>query len=151
MQELVRDLPIESIPSRGDAVSRREAVLTRLGAGAVSMRQAAMELGISVRQLRRIRLVYSERGSHGLIHGNTGRTPSNAIEPRTADLVLAVASSNGSGLSQQALTRLLNQEYGLSISRPSVHRILRRRSAGNAAGHLRVLPTLSWPGTLGDG
>jgi len=106
---------------------RRLAVLQQLDAGKLSTGDAARLLRISRRQLRRLRAVYQESGAAALVHGNRGRRPVNAIDPASAERVLALATSHR-GASLQRLTELLAEEHGIRISRASVHRILRRAS-----------------------
>ncbi|HKV31137.1 MAG TPA: helix-turn-helix domain-containing protein [Candidatus Dormibacteraeota bacterium] len=57
---------------------RRLMVLNQLGSGLLSSEQASNLLGISERQLRRVRRRYREQGAKALAHGNRGRSPANA-------------------------------------------------------------------------
>lgn len=55
-------------------------VLNALERGELFMAQAADLLGLSVRQVRRLRAAYRRRGAHALVHGNRGR-PSPVRHP----------------------------------------------------------------------
>jgi len=57
------------------AEQRRLLVLNHLEAGALFNAEAAELLGISIRQVRRLRAAYRERGAAALAHGNRGRRP----------------------------------------------------------------------------
>ena len=41
--------------------------------------QAAQLLGLSERQVRRLRRAVEERGAKGVVHGNTGRAPAHRL------------------------------------------------------------------------
>jgi len=58
---------------------KRADAMARLGAGKLTMREVAMALGLSVRQVRRLRRRVEGAGPAGLQHGNRGRVPSNKL------------------------------------------------------------------------
>jgi hypothetical protein len=63
------------------AEQRRLLVLNHLEAGALVNAEAAELLGVSIRQVRRLRAAYRERGAAALAHGNRGRRPAHALDP----------------------------------------------------------------------
>ena len=75
------------------AEQRRLLVLNHLEAGALFNAEAAELLGISIRQVRRLRAAYRERGAAALAHGNRGRRPAHAIDPSVAARVVELATS----------------------------------------------------------
>src|SRR3989442_10256049 len=110
---------------------RRLLVLNHLETGTLVNAQAAGLLGLSVRQVRRLRGRYRELGAAALMHGNRGRRPAHAVDPAVAARVVELARTKYLGFNQHHLTEELAEQEGLSLSRPSVHRIL--RAAGIAA------------------
>jgi predicted ArsR family transcriptional regulator len=54
---------------------RRAEILTRLVAGKLSTTEAAQLLGLTARQVRRLRCRFIAEGVSSLAHGNTGRAP----------------------------------------------------------------------------
>jgi transposase len=58
--------------------------------GAYTVRQAALKLGVSTRQVKRLKKDVREQGGGAVIHGNSGRHPANAtggaIRAKTATL-----------------------------------------------------------------
>ena len=58
-------------------------ILTRLEAGALDPSSAAMLLGVSPRQVRRLRARFRQQRFEAVIHGNTGRDPANRTDPAT--------------------------------------------------------------------
>src|SRR5260370_52732 len=103
---------------------RRLIVLNHLESGALVNAEAARLLDLSVRQLQRMKVAYADSGAAALSHGDRGRGPVHALDPELARRVVELATTTYAGFNQQHLTELLNEEHGLAISRPSVHRIL---------------------------
>lgn len=104
---------------------RREAVIRRVLAGKLAVADAALVLGISERQVWRLRARFVSGGSAALAHGNRGRAPANQIAPALAARVVAFAQDGYVGINDSHLTELLAEREGLALSRKSVQRILR--------------------------
>jgi len=92
------------------------------------MAEAAQLLGRSVRQVRRLRAAFRARGVAALVHGNRGRPPGNRIADRIRARVLHLATKVYVGLNDHHFHDLLTQREDLTLSRPSVQRILRAGS-----------------------
>jgi transposase len=120
------------------AEQRRLLVLNHLEAGALVNAEAAQLLGVSVRQVRRLRAAYRERGAAALAHGNRGRRPAHALDPVVAARVVELATSTYAGFNREHLTEMLAEREGIQLSRPSVHRILAH--AGVAPARKRRAP-----------
>ncbi len=84
---------------------RRAMILNEVLAGTLSHEQAALVLGLSVRQLRRLMRTYQARGPAGLVHGNRGRQPWQALPPEVRARVLELGQRKYAGLNQQHLPR----------------------------------------------
>ncbi len=120
------------------ADQRRLLVLNHLLSGALVNSQAASLLGISVRQVRRLRRRYEADGAAGLAHGNRGRRPRHALSPDLAARVVELATTKYVGFNQHHFTEMLAEQEGLQLSVSSVYRIL--RDAGIAAPRRRRPP-----------
>jgi len=105
---------------------RRGVVLNQLLAGTLSSEQAAVLLGVSIRQLRRLKSRYQADGPGGLVHGNRGRQPWQALAPEVRARVLELAQHQYAGLNQQHLTEKLHDE-GLLLGRTTVRELLLRQ------------------------
>lgn len=103
---------------------RRLLMLNHLGSGAISGEEAAGLLGLSARQVRRLRRAYATLGASALAHGNRGRRPSNAVALKLRQRVVQLARSRYQGFNHQHLTEMLAEREGLQLSRVTVHRIL---------------------------
>jgi transposase len=99
--------------------------------GRESVERGAKLLGISARQIKRLRRRFKERGVKGLLHGNRGKAPWNKTAPQTIERVLKLAGSRYQGLNDTHLTEKLKEKEQITLSRCAVRTILRQ--AGVAA------------------
>ncbi len=94
--------------------------------GRESASKGAELLGISTRQIKRLRKKMRERGAQGLLHGNRGRRPWNRTVPRTVKKVLQLAQGRYKGLNDTHLTEKLGEKEGVKLSRSTVRALLRQ-------------------------
>jgi len=99
--------------------------------GRETVDRGAKLLGISPRQMKRLRRKMKERGVKGLLHGNRGKAPWNKTVSAKIEQVLAVARGRYQGLNDTHLTEKLKEKEKLALSRATVRTILRK--AGIAA------------------
>lgn len=104
---------------------QRLVVLNALERGELVMAEAATLVGLSVRQLRRIRRAYRRRGAKALVHGNRGRPSPRRVSTAIRDRVIRFARTAYAGVNHRHLTELLAEREDLVLSHPTVHRILR--------------------------
>jgi hypothetical protein len=126
------DLMSERQWKRWDAVAR-------VAAGRLTMQQAATVLGLSVRQLRRIRRRVEREGRTGVRHGNHERVPVNKLTAIIRARVLRLRRTRYRDFNDQHFVETLAQEQPpLVVSVRTVRRIL--RPAGVAARRQRRAP-----------
>ena len=99
-------------------------VLNQLGSRALSSSEAAALVGLSERQLRRLRRSYERHGAAALAHGNRGRRPVNAVDVRVRRRIATLAQTRYHGFNQQHFTEMLAERERIHLSRATVHRIL---------------------------
>jgi transposase len=99
--------------------------------GRESVGRGAKLLGISARQMKRLRRKMRERGDRGLAHGNRGKPARNKIASEKIKKVIALARGRYQGLNDTHLTEKLQEKEEINLSRPTVRGIL--RGAGIAA------------------
>lgn len=117
---------------------RRAWVLNRLGKGELTTAEAAGLLGLSERQVWRLRVAFEARGPAALVHGNRGRASPRRIEPLIAARVVELARGRYAGINDCQLTELLAEHEGIVLGRVTVRRIL--RAAGISSPHRRRPP-----------
>lgn len=108
----------------GRTEQRRALVLNQLLAGLVTVEEAAVLLGRSVRHLQRLKAAYQARGAAAVGHGKRGRTPAWATAPDTAARIVALARGPSAGFTHQHFTELLAERQGVAVSRSTVRRLL---------------------------
>jgi transposase len=117
---------------------RRAWVLNRLGRAELTTREAAGLLGLSERQVWRIRRAFEVGGPAGLVHANRGRQSRRRTDPAVAQRVVELALGRYAGINDCQLTELLAEHDGLELGRVTVRRIL--RAAGIASPRRRRPP-----------
>jgi transposase len=122
----------------GTREQTRVRVLNRLLAGEWTQAEAALALGRSVRQVRRLLRDYRAQGVEALLHGNRGRAPAHAVPPAVREQVVALARDKYVGFNHQHLTEKLAEEEQLVLGRTTVRRIL--HAAGLASPRPRHAP-----------
>lgn len=105
--------------------AQRLHVLTLLESGKVAPTQAAEALGITQRQLRRLRATLRAGGPTALAHGNRGRQAEHAVPADLRAQILTLARGKYPGFNDVHLTEKLTEVEGLQVSRATVRRVLR--------------------------
>ena len=108
----------------------RGAVLAQVAAGKVTLRQAAEQLQVSYRQVRRLFQRYRTQGRRGMRHGNVGRRSNRAWpaveEARVLALIRAHYSGPPTGVGQRFGPTLAAEhlwtEHGLLVPVPTLRR-----------------------------
>src|SRR5579862_742422 len=103
---------------------KRAMVLAKLLAGEWTSHQAAGALGLSSRQLRRLKHAYQHEGAAALVHGNRGRRPVNAVAEEVRAEVATLARQKYAGFNHQHRTEKLAEDEELDLSRSTVRRIV---------------------------
>lgn len=93
--------------------------------------RGAKFLGLSVRQMKRLRRKMKEGGVGGLVHGSRGKPAWNKTRSGVLQKVIGLARGRYRGLNDTHFTEKLREKEKIEISRPTVRRAL--RAAGIAA------------------
>jgi transposase len=109
---------------------KRLDAVERLERGVLTSGEAARVLGLSVRQVRRLRRAVEKRGRAGVVHGNTGRAPKHRVAEKVRKQVVKLRRGKYAGFNDQHFTEKLREVEGIEISRPSVQRLLRAAGIG---------------------
>jgi transposase len=101
--------------------------------------QAAPCLGLSERQVFRLKARYRKQGSPGLAHGNRGRASDRKMSEEKEDRIVKLAQGKYQGFNDTHLTEKLNEVEGIPVSRPKVQRLLRQRGMASVKKKRRSL------------
>ena len=94
--------------------------------GRETVGRGAKLLGISPRQMKRLRRKMKERGVEGLLHGNRGKAPWNKTASEKVNRVLELARGRYQGFNDSHMTEKLREKEKIGLSRPTVRIILRQ-------------------------
>jgi transposase len=117
---------------------RRAWVLTRVLKHELTMTEAAELVGLSERQLWRLRRAFERDGPVGLVHGNRGRPSGRRLDAALRARVVELRRARYADVNDTHLAELLAEREDIAISRPSLQRIL--RAAGLASPRRRRPP-----------
>src|SRR3990167_5243709 len=102
------------------SMSRKEAervgILQRLSAREIRQRHAAKQLGISVRQAKRLLKAYRQHGAAGLVHKGRGRTGNRAIPVEEKDRMMALVQEQYSDFGPTLAWEKLREAHGCTHS-----------------------------------
>ena len=108
---------------------RLEAV-ERIAKGELTVGQAAQVLGLSARQVRRVRRAVKKRREQGVVHGNSGRIPANRLAEKIRRRIVELRRKKYEGFNDHHFTEKLEEVEGVKVSRSSVQRMLRAAGIG---------------------
>lgn len=117
---------------------KRLYVLNEVEAGRITNQQASKMLGISERQVYRLKASYRAEGARALAHGNRGRASPRRIPEGVRERVVALVRMTYRDFNDHHLTELLSEKHNIEISRSSVRRL--RQEAGLASPRKRRAP-----------
>jgi transposase len=107
----------------------RYQVLSGVLEGQLALQDAAVALGVSPRQTRRLLQRLSKEGPEGLVHGNRGRPAANRTGDTLRKQILALVEDRYGDFNDTHLTEILAEREEISIGRETLRSIL--RSAGH--------------------
>ena len=115
---------------------KRNTVITQVIDGLITREKAAELLDLSVRQIDRIKKSYLQEGVESLIHKNTGRKPSHALDEETKEKVIQTRSIFPySQANFKHFQELLELHHGIHISYSSLYALLK---GANISSPLKV-------------
>ncbi|ADG81913.1 ISNCY family transposase [Thermincola potens] len=107
--------------------------------GKMTIREAAEILSLSERQVKRIKKGVKEYGEAFVIHKNRGRKPSHALTDEVKNLVVNLKKSEKySKANFSHFQELLEEHESISLSKPSVYRILVSNGLTSPKKHSKV-------------
>lgn len=106
--------------------SKRWHLLRMVLEGRISVKEANDRMKISNRHAKRLRHVVPRDGSRGLVHGNTGRRPGNAIDLAVKQKIVGLSRTQYGSFDDTLFTEKLATAEGIRISREPVRKIRRK-------------------------
>ena len=90
----------------------------------ISNNEAATLLGLSKRQIIRLKNRVRKDNLMGIVHGNRGRTPKIAIAKETKEVILNLYLNTYNGFNVSHFGEFLKEAYGINISRETLRKLL---------------------------
>jgi transposase len=90
----------------------------------ISNTEAARLLGISRRQVIRIKNKIRRVDLSGIVHGNRGKSPKNAIGKETKETILNLYLNTYNGFNVSHFGEFLKEAHGIAISRETLRKLL---------------------------
>jgi Winged helix-turn helix len=104
---------------------KRWDAVARLAAGKLTVQEAAQVLGLSVRQVRRVRRAVARAGRGGVRHGNRGPVPVNKVAAAVRRRIVRLRRGKYRDFNDQHFTEKLAEETPpicVSVRAPHRHR-----------------------------
>lgn len=117
---------------------KRWDAIAAVNAGKLTMARAAVLVGCSTRQLRRIRKRIAQAGQAALLHGNRGRSPRHKLQREVREKIEQVGREKYGGFNDHHFRDKLKACEGIAVSVSTVRRL--RRAAGVSATRRRQPP-----------
>jgi len=103
--------------------------------GRISVGEAGEVLGLSTRQVKRLKRRYQSKAVDWVYHGNRGQAPVNRVSETVRQQIVELAEGRYKGFNDTHFWEKLKKREGVTVSRQSVQRIL--REAGLASPQKR--------------
>jgi len=114
---------------------RRVHVIEKVMSGELLIREAAHLLGLSERQVKRLKKGVKIQGHAFLAHKNRGRKPIHAVPKDVADQVVSLVTDPLKGASCEHISELLAEHHGIHLSPRTIRRILDGAGLVNPHSH----------------
>ena len=124
---------------------RRYGVIAALNAGKMTNTDAAAALGMSVRQIQRIKANVKREGPSGVRHGNRDRPSCRSFPTKLKERVIAPANEKYFDFNFSYLSEMLEEEEGIKVNRETLRQWLRPSGFG---GNVRKQRRQEAVGTL---
>jgi transposase len=100
-------------------------IINKANAGFVTVKEAAEKLGISARQIQRLKKEVKDNGPAALTHKNANRVPAHALPEKTKKKIIEIRGKAGyKGSNFVHFQELLETEHNISISYNALHNLL---------------------------
>ena len=104
---------------------KRLDVIQRVYRSELTVKQAALVMGVSERQCYRVKARVGKAGAKGVVHGNRGRPCKGKIKEKTIRRVVELARGKYQGFNDHHLTEKLKEHEQIELSREKIRLILR--------------------------
>ena len=116
-------------------------VINKANAGFITVREAAEKLGLSERQIQRLKKEVREDGPAALIHKNINRMPAHALSEKMKKKILSIRKKPGYNKANfRHFQELLETEYEITISYSALYRLFKENEIKTPKSRRRFKP-----------
>jgi transposase len=116
-------------------------IISKAIAGYITVNEAAAALGVSTRQVKRIKKRVAASGVAAVIHGNIGRAPASKItEARREEIIGIFKQAEYKACNFKHFQELLSERHGIEISYSALYKLLRGDGAASPKTRRRFKP-----------
>lgn len=105
-------------------------VIQRSLRGAISVATSAMLLGLTDRQVYRLRAKVNKYGPSAIAHGNRGRASPRKIPDKLRDRIIALRRTEYAKFNDTHFTEALAEDHHITLGRSTIRAILRKHGLG---------------------
>ena len=87
-------------------------------------KRVALKLGISIRQVNRLIIIYKEKGKSGFVHGNRGKCPTKTLDKSFSEDIILLYKTKYQDFNFRHFTEYLNEEENIHVSYNFVYKTL---------------------------
>lgn len=113
---------------------QRLEIMGRVSRGEVTLAKAAELLGLSYRQVRRVRKRYEALGDGGLVHGLRGRPSNRRVDAKGVERAMALYGEHYSDFGPTLAAEYLAKEHGLVVTAETLRRWMIRAGRWEVRG-----------------
>lgn len=115
---------MDTLHTMSDTEIKRLQIMTELEKRQLTQKQAGEQLGLSVRQIKRIWRKYQEEGANGLINQSRGKPSHNRLREEEKQKVLDIILERYRDFGPTLATEKLVEVHGIRISDESVRKLM---------------------------
>ena len=133
---------------------QRFEVLSQLTSGAINGTEASEKLGLSVRQIRRLKRQVRRHGVKGLLHGNAGKKSTRKVKKKIRDKVLKLVRGTYKDFGPTFAAEKLAERDNVQVSREWLRsfmveeKLWSPKKRGEAATHRAWRPRMDLEGAM---
>ena len=116
-------------------------IINKANASFLTVKEASEALGLSERQVQRLKKKVRQEGAVAVIHKNSMKAPHNKISPEVVDKIIALKQTEPfTGANFNHFRELLYDHEGIEISYTSLYRLLKSAQIGSPKTRRRFKP-----------
>jgi len=115
---------------------RKETIIKSCVAGEITTASAASRLGLSVRQVKRLKVRYKEAGGQSMLHGNCGRQPAKTLSIETKQRILEIRKQpEFETVNTKHFQEILEHPYKIKVSYTCLSNLLKENGIQSHKKH----------------